>query len=75
VPSFILIRPIVWPQYANVTDRQDRQTEQDNGPIGKGEPFYKRLPKNSSSYAIGPLSVCPLCDVGVVAKRLDVSIL
>jgi len=43
IPSFILIRPIVWPQYTNVTDRQtDRQ---DNGPIAQGEPFYKRSPK------------------------------
>jgi len=25
MPSFILIRPTVWPQYTNVTDRQDRQ--------------------------------------------------
>jgi len=28
VPSFIFIHPTVWPQYANVTDRQDRQTGQ-----------------------------------------------
>ena len=28
VPSGILIRPTVWPQYANVTNRQDRQTGQ-----------------------------------------------
>jgi len=52
VPSFILIRPAVWPQYTNVTDRQtDRQTGQDrtdNGPIAQGEPFYKRLPKNQT---------------------------
>jgi len=26
MPSFILIRLSVWPQYTNVTDRQDRQT-------------------------------------------------
>ena len=26
VPSGILIHPTVWPQYTNVTDRQDRQT-------------------------------------------------
>jgi len=26
MPSFILISPTVWPQYTNVTDRQDRQT-------------------------------------------------
>jgi len=25
VPSFILIHPTVWPQYTNVTDRQNRQ--------------------------------------------------
>jgi len=25
MPRFILIRPTVWPQYTNVTDRQDRQ--------------------------------------------------
>jgi len=28
MPSFILIRKTVWPQQANVTDRQDRQTGQ-----------------------------------------------
>jgi len=32
-PSFILLRPTVWPQCTNVTDRTDRQT--DNGPIDK----------------------------------------
>ena len=26
VPSGILIHPIIWPQYTNVTDRTDRQT-------------------------------------------------
>jgi len=25
MPSFILIRPTVWPQYTNITDRTDRQ--------------------------------------------------
>jgi len=25
VPSGILIHPVVWPQYTNVTDREDRQ--------------------------------------------------
>jgi len=49
MPSFILIRPTVWPQCTNVTDRQDRtgQTGQtDKGLIAQGEPFYKRSPKN-----------------------------
>jgi len=46
VPSFILIRPItVWPQCTNVTDREDRQT--DNGLIAYGEPFYKQSPKKA----------------------------
>jgi len=27
MPSFILIHPTVWPQYTNVTDRTDRQTQ------------------------------------------------
>jgi len=27
VPSFVLIHPTVWPQYTNVSDGQDRQTE------------------------------------------------
>jgi len=27
VPSFILIHPTLWPQYTNVTDRQDRTTD------------------------------------------------
>jgi len=31
VPSDISIHPTVWPQYTNVTDRTDRQT--DNGPV------------------------------------------
>jgi len=27
MPSFILIHPTIWPQYTNVTDRQDRETD------------------------------------------------
>jgi len=34
MPSLILIRQTVWPQYTNVTDRQtDRKGQTDNGPI------------------------------------------
>ena len=29
MPSFILVRPTVWPQYTNITDRQTGQTVQD----------------------------------------------
>jgi len=35
MPSFILIRATIWPQYTNVTDRQtDRQTGQRSDSIG-----------------------------------------
>jgi len=33
VPSLTLIHPTVWLQYTNVTDRTDRQTGQNNGPV------------------------------------------
>ena len=33
MPSFIFIHPTVWPQYTNVSDRTNRQT--DNGLIVK----------------------------------------
>ena len=59
LPSGILIHPAIWAQYTNVTDRQDRHNRPtDNGPIAYGEPSYKRMPKNGSPYAIGPLSAC-----------------
>jgi len=45
VPSFILIRPTVWPQYTNVTGRTDRETN--NCLIAMGEPLYKRSPNKT----------------------------
>jgi len=42
VPSFIWIRPTVWPQYINVTDRTGQRDRTDNGLVAYGEPFYKR---------------------------------
>ena len=41
--SFILISLAFWPQ-STPTSQTDGT---DNGPIAKGEPFYKRSPKNS----------------------------
>jgi len=38
IPSFILIRPTVWPQYTNVTDRTgqtDRQDRQRYDSVGQ----------------------------------------
>jgi len=49
MPSFILIHQTVWPQYTNVTDRQDRTGQTDNGPIAYGEPFYKRSPDKTQT--------------------------
>jgi len=34
MPSFILTHPTVWPQYTNVTQRQDRQTGQTDRTMG-----------------------------------------
>ena len=41
------MRPTVWPQYTNVTNRQDRQTGQRSNSIHK--PFHKRSPKNAAA--------------------------
>ena len=54
-PSFILIHPIVWPQYTNVTDRTGQT---DDGPIAQGEPFYKKLLKNQR--IVSPFSLFDL---------------
>jgi len=35
MPSCILIRPTIWPQYTNVTDRQDRQDKQRSDSRGR----------------------------------------
>ena len=35
IPSGILIHPIVWPQYTNVTDRQERQDRLRSDDIGR----------------------------------------
>ena len=40
MPSFTLIHPTVWPQYTNVTDRQDRQTGQTTSDSIGRVPFY-----------------------------------
>jgi len=58
VPSGILIHPTVWPQYTNVTDRQDRQ---DNGPVAYGKPLLvtfaqKRLCRKTSDKILSLLT-------------------
>jgi len=45
-PTTILIHSTVWPQYTNVTDRQDKQTDRtDNGPIHMVNRFTNGRPK------------------------------
>jgi len=56
LPSFILIRQTVRPQYTNVTDRTD------NDPIAEGKPFYKRSPKNPENLNI-ELSFKWFCEI------------
>jgi len=49
MPSLILIHPTIWQQNTNITDRQDRQT--DNGLIAQTvtqkqqQPFYGHYPR------------------------------
>jgi len=44
MPSFNLIHSTVWPQYINVTDRTDRQTDRtDNGLMGFNGAFNPRI--------------------------------
>jgi len=49
VPTGILIRPTVWPQYTNVTDRQTGQTGQQSHSIGRTV-FQTVAQKGNSAY-------------------------
>ena len=61
MPSFILIRPTVWPQYTNVTDGQGRRTADSIGRTVFGRPFVKRF---ALCYRSVVLSVClSVCNV------------
>ena len=51
MPSFILIYATVWPQYSNVTQRQNRQTE--NCRITQGELSYTVKTRGKISYLQG----------------------
>jgi len=42
VPSGILIHPVVWPQYTNVTDSQDSQTGQRSRSMERGTAWWWR---------------------------------
>ena len=62
MPSFILIHPTVWPQYTNVTDRQDidKQERQRSDSIGRTifwRPFVKRFALCHRTVVLSCLSV------------------
>ena len=65
MPSFILIHPTVWPQYSNITDKTDKQT--DNGLIASGKPLYKRSPKN------GPQGEPPVLQTTLGQSNVEMS--
>ena len=49
LPSFIWIRPTVWPQYTKITDRQTyRQTDRTGQTVRQW--FYKRSPNKISTF-------------------------
>jgi len=68
MPSFILIHPTIWPQYTNVTDKQDRHRSVSIAGIGlqrvaqkTTEPIMKQLTlHNAKAYAETPVSSSPL---------------
>jgi len=47
MPSFMLIHPTVWPQYTNVTDRQDRT---DNGTIALGRTVLQTVAQKQKKF-------------------------
>jgi len=70
MPSFILIHLTVWPQYTNVTDRQDRQTDRHR---------YDSIGRTVLQ-TVAQLTVCQVVDSGlrrfkcfVTSKMLIVS--
>ena len=57
-PSFILIRPNIWPQYTNVTDRQQRQWFDSTARTVFGRPFANRFALCYQTVVLSVLSVC-----------------
>jgi len=61
MPSFILIRQTVWPQYTNVTDRTDRTDRQRSDSIGRTV-FTNGRPTASLTY-VQYLFYLPVSDI------------
>ena len=57
MPSFILIHPTVWPQYTNVTNRQDNSPVAHSEPLGLLVTVAQKLhqPKGHVSYILLPI--------------------
>jgi len=56
IPSGILILPTVWPQYTNVTDRQDRQGPDSIGWLVLRSPKNRDAQKKQSSHKVSRVS-------------------
>jgi len=56
IPSGILILPTVWPQYTNVTDRQDRQGPDSIGWTVLRSPKDRDAQKKQSSHKVSGVS-------------------
>jgi len=64
MPSFILIRPTVWPQCTNITDRQDRQDRQRTDSIGRT--VLQTVAEKRLAMLSDRCLSCPVSDVGVL---------
>jgi len=72
LPSGILIHPAIWPQYMNVTDRTDRQTDRtNNGLIAQGNRFTNGRPKRDAKCTRG---VSPLRKSTIFDQKLAISL-
>jgi len=70
MPSFILIRPTVWPQYTNVTDRTDRQRTDSIGRTVLQTVAQKTRPPNLCQRGlVSGNSVCPSVRASVCHTR------
>ena len=75
IPSGILILPTVWPQYTNVTDRQDRQGPDSIGWTVLRSPKDRDAQKKQSSHKVSGVSpeVGPLSIISCLSVALSVT--
>jgi len=61
VSSFILVHPNVWPQYTNVTDRTDRQTDRQRS-ASIGRTVLQTVAQNFEKFGHVILEICEQTD-------------